>query len=75
MNWGVNFQIVNVHCLKLRPLTHNSLPSLTQIMIICVMFNEMELICEKNTWNFFFFPTHEPSSYKYLHVLVMWHGQ
>jgi hypothetical protein len=35
MNWGVDFQAIHVHYLKLRPLTH--------IMVICVIFKEIEI--------------------------------
>jgi hypothetical protein len=41
MNWGVNFQAIHVHCLKLRPLIH--------IMVICVIFKDMEINMGENT--------------------------
>jgi hypothetical protein len=45
---GVNFQVVNVHCLKLRPLTY--------IMVICVHFKETKIdMGEKYKWNYIVF--------------------
>jgi hypothetical protein len=74
MNWGVNFQVVHVHCLKLGPLTHNSLLSLTHIMVICVMFKEMEINMRKICGTLLFYSIREPFSYKYLHVLLWSHA-
>jgi len=61
MNWGVNFQTIHVHCLKLKPLTH--------IMVICVIFLKMEINMGENTsGTIFSFYIHEFSFYGYLHV-------
>jgi hypothetical protein len=35
MNWGVDFQAIHVHYLKLKPLTH--------FMVIYVIFKEIEI--------------------------------
>jgi hypothetical protein len=62
MNWGVNFQALHVDCLKLRPLTH--------IMVICVIFKELEINMGKNTsGSILSFYIRELSFYGYLHVL------
>ncbi len=60
MNWGVNFQAIHVHCLKLEPLTH--------IMVISVIFKETEINMGENTSGSILY-IHELFFYGYLHVL------
>jgi hypothetical protein len=67
MNWGVNFQAIHVHCLKLRPLTH--------IMVIYVIFKEMEISMGENTsGSILSLYIHELFFYGYLHVLLWLHA-
>jgi hypothetical protein len=62
MNWGLNFQAIHVHCLKLKPLTH--------IMVRYVIFKEMGINMGENiSESILSFYIHELSLYGYLHVL------
>jgi hypothetical protein len=65
MNWGVNFQAIHIHCLKLK---------LTHIMVICVIFKEMKINMEENTkGSKLSFYIHKLFFYGYLHVLPWSH--